>query len=129
MATRSFTTRVRRPERLILSALTTALAPDDVTEAIDVTIYNKIEAQAVTSGFTSGNIALTAQSSQDGTNWVTLGTALTISANGTAYSLGSATAPQDITTKRYVRWIRGGDSNGGTVQIQATAGNSPVNMN
>jgi len=129
MATRTFTTLVARPERLVLSALGTALAASDDTNAVDVLNYNKIKAVALTDGFSSGNITITAQSSQDGTNWVTLGTAATITANGYAYVLSGATAIQDITTDRYVRFIRGGDSNTGTVQIQVTAGNAPINLN
>lgn len=129
MATRTFNTITDRPERYVAPDLDTALAASDDTAAIDLTKYNKIEAVAVTSDFSSGNITITAETSQDGTNWLTLGTAATISADGASYVLGSATAVQDITTNRFVRFTRGGDSNTGTVQIQLTAANSPINLN
>lgn len=129
MPTRNFTTLVNRPDRLVLTGLATALSASDDTNAVDVLKFNKIKAVALTTGFSTGNITITAQSSQDGTNWVTLGTALTISANGYAYVLSSATAIQDITTDRFVRFIRGGDSNTGAVQIQLTAANAPINLN
>ena len=129
MATRTFTQLVASPEKKVLTGLGTALAASDVTESVDVLNYNKIEAVAVTSGFTTGNITITAQTSQDGTNWVTLGTAATLTADGAAYILSSATTVQDITTNRYVRFTRGGDANGGSVQIQLIAANSPINLN
>lgn len=129
MATRTFTSLVNSPERKVLTGLGTALAASDVTEAVDVLKYNKIKAVAVTSDFSSGNITITAQSSQDGTNWVTLGSAATVTANGAAFVLSSATAIQDITTDRFVRFTRGGDANTGTVQIQLVAANAPINLN
>lgn len=129
MPTRTFTTLVNRPERLVLPGLDAALAASDDTAAVNILNYNKIKAVVLTAGFSTGNITVTAQSSQDGTNWVTLGTALTITANGYVYALSSATAIQDITTDRFLRFIRGGDSNTGTVQVQLTAGNAPINLN
>jgi hypothetical protein len=131
MATPTFTVVANNSERKMLSGLVEVakLAASEFTEAVDVTTYNKIQAMALTASFGTGNITITAQASQDGTNWVTLGSAATISGNGLAYILSGATAVQDITTVRYVRFGRGGDANVGTVDIQVMAGNSPVNLN
>ncbi len=129
MATRTFTQLVASPEKKVLTGLGTKLAASDVTEAVDVMSYNKVTAYSLISDFGTGNITITAQGSQDGTNWVTLGSAATVSANGYGYVLSSATTVQDITTVRYIRFTRGGDSNVGNVDIQVVAGNSPVRLN
>ena len=94
------------------------IAASESTAPVTVLPYNKITAIATTASFGTGNITLTAQGSLNGTTWVTLGSALTIAADGGAYSLGSATATQDISTYSFVRWTRGADTNVGTVFVQ-----------
>lgn len=123
MAQRAITITTNNVNRL-QGNTAVALAPSDTTDAVLVSRVSTAVAIATTASFGTGNITLTAQGSLDGTNWVTLGTATTITADGNAYNLGSATTSQDVRNYTFIRWIRGADSNVGTVSVSFRASNS-----
>jgi len=97
------------------------LTSSDDTSVINLGGYTKAKIYAITSGYDSGDITITAEESADNSNFVTLDSAETITADGTV--LVGTSQPLDISVSQYVRVKRGGDSNGGEVKIVVILGN------